>query len=67
MAEAVNDLQEADSQGRSYLDFEDFRSFVKLVKVRPEITRLYKKLAADNNSVFDFSVFENFKRETQKV
>jgi len=54
-------------QEREYLDFNDFRRFVKLLKARPEIDRLYKKLRNDNGGIFDFGVFEKFMREKQQV
>ncbi|KAH8112886.1 PLC-like phosphodiesterase [Phellopilus nigrolimitatus] len=57
-------FQEADSSLRGFLDFSDFRRFVKLLKDRPELTRLYKRLAV--NGRFDFPVFENFMRVCQK-
>ena len=57
----------ADSQSRGYLDFNDFRRFVKLLKDRPEITRLYMRLAALKNDVFDFAAFESFMTHHQKV
>jgi len=40
---------------------------VKLLKGRPEIDRLFKKLRAENDGVFDFLVFLKFMREKQKV
>ncbi|KAF9044937.1 hypothetical protein BJ165DRAFT_1611178 [Panaeolus papilionaceus] len=55
------------SQGKPYLDFEDFRAFVKLLKSRPEVERLYKKLISRSESeVFDFDVFQSFMRNTQR-
>jgi phosphatidylinositol phospholipase C delta len=60
-------LQQADKQKRGFLDFDDFRHFVKLLKARPEINRLYNKLKATNGGVFDFGVFETFMREKQQV
>ncbi|KAG6836608.1 hypothetical protein H0H93_006158 [Arthromyces matolae] len=59
-------FRQADVQKRNYLDFEDFRRFVKLLKGRPEIDRLYNKLRARGGSLFDFSVFERFMREKQE-
>ncbi|KDR75207.1 hypothetical protein GALMADRAFT_157070 [Galerina marginata CBS 339.88] len=59
-------FKQADSQKHDFLDFDDFRRFVKLLKARPEIDRLYKKLKADNNGVFDFGVFEKFMAEEQE-
>jgi phosphatidylinositol phospholipase C delta len=60
-------LQQADVQKRRYLDFNDFRQFVKLLKGRPEINRLYQKLKAGSDGVFDFTIFETFLVERQKV
>lgn len=56
---------EADSKCRGYLDFEDFRSFVRLLKDRPEVTRLFKRLAGDG--LITFVIFERFMKECQKV
>ncbi|KAL0568203.1 hypothetical protein V5O48_013787 [Marasmius crinis-equi] len=36
----------ADSSHRGFLDFDDFKQFVKLLKARPELDRLYRKLIA---------------------
>ncbi|KAF8331226.1 phosphoinositide-specific phospholipase C [Amanita rubescens] len=60
---------QADVKNHGYLDFDDFRRFVKLLKGRPEIDRLYKKLIRLKNEeegVFDFKTFEYFMREVQK-
>jgi len=54
-------------QEHQYLDFNDFRRFVKLLKARPEIDRLYKKLRNGNGGIFDFGVFEQFMRDNQQV
>ncbi|KAG6876451.1 hypothetical protein C0993_002988, partial [Termitomyces sp. T159_Od127] len=59
-------FKQADVHHRNYLDFEDFRRFVKLLKGRPEIDRLYNKLRARGGSVFDFAVFERFMWEKQQ-
>ncbi|KAF6757913.1 phosphoinositide-specific phospholipase C [Ephemerocybe angulata] len=59
-------FQQADDQRRGYLDFDDFRRFVKLLKGRPEVHRLYNKLKARNGGDFDYGVFELFMREKQK-
>lgn len=60
---------QADVKNHGYLDFDDFRRFVKLLKGRPEVDRLYKKLVRDQNgaeNVFDYKTFEHFMREVQK-
>ncbi|KAG9317908.1 PLC-like phosphodiesterase [Chiua virens] len=59
-------FKSADSQNRQSLDFADFQTFVKLLKARPEIDILYRKLCLMGNGRFTFSVFECFMRDTQK-
>ncbi|KAF8965762.1 PLC-like phosphodiesterase [Flammula alnicola] len=59
-------FKQADAQKRQFLDFDDFRRFVKLLKARPEVDRLYKKLRTANDGIFDFGVFEKFMKEKQK-
>jgi phosphatidylinositol phospholipase C delta len=49
------------------LDFAGFRRFVKLLKARPEVDKLFQKLSHGNGGRFDFSVFEKFIRDEQKV
>ncbi|KAF8877456.1 PLC-like phosphodiesterase [Gymnopilus junonius] len=58
-------FNQADTRKRQFLDFDDFRRFVKLLKARPEIDRLYKKLRSRNDGHLDFGVFEKFMREKQ--
>ncbi|KAN0096938.1 hypothetical protein V8E55_001384 [Tylopilus felleus] len=55
----------ADSQNRHYLDFANFQTFVKLLKARPEIELLYKKLCSMNDGKLTFNVFDCFMRDTQ--
>ncbi|KII91890.1 hypothetical protein PLICRDRAFT_136450 [Plicaturopsis crispa FD-325 SS-3] len=59
-------FNQADKQNRDFLDFPDFRRFVKLLKARPELDQLYKNLCAMNGDKFDFRTFERFMRDTQK-
>lgn len=59
-------FQQADTKCQSFLNFSDFQRFVKLLKARPDITLLYKKLCCSNDGRFDFSIFEHFMRHTQK-
>ena len=54
-------------QNRGYLDFTDFRRFVKGLKARPELDRLHKKLTKDFGGVLTYAAFERFMRSTQKV
>lgn len=58
-------LQEADVNKKGYLDFTDFQRFVKLLKARPELTRLYKKVCG--SKPFDYAAFVSFMRDCQKV
>lgn len=57
--------QEVDTTGKKSLDFPEFQHFVKLLKRRPELEALYKKLCGDQ--AFDYAVFEKFMKDTQKV
>lgn len=59
-------FKEADAENRGYLDFAGFQRFVKLLKRRPEIERLFIKLSNEDEK-FDFPDFEKFMREWQKV
>ncbi|KZV92209.1 PLC-like phosphodiesterase, partial [Exidia glandulosa HHB12029] len=56
---------DADTQNRGYLDFADFQRFVKLLKRRPEIERLFMKVSNEDEK-FDFPDFEKFMRDYQK-
>ncbi|KAJ7766326.1 1-phosphatidylinositol-4,5-bisphosphate phosphodiesterase 1 [Mycena maculata] len=55
----------ADSSKHDCLDFDDFGLFVKLLKARPDIERLYKKLQKQGR--FDFEVFQQFMRDVQQT
>ena len=57
--------QKADTRKRGYLDIEDFRQFVKMLKYRPELERLHK--TCSSNGCFDFPAFEKFMRDCQRV
>src|ERR1700722_740381 len=59
-------IKEADTRNQNFLDFKDFCYFVKMLKRRPEIDRLYHQLCSANGK-FDFPAFERFMRELQKV
>jgi phosphatidylinositol phospholipase C, delta len=63
-------VQAADSQNRGYLDFVDFRKFVKTLKTRPELERLFKRLVANSGSTdgyLRYAAFEDFMLKQQKV
>ncbi|KAF7343265.1 Phosphoinositide phospholipase C [Mycena venus] len=59
-------FQQADSNKNDLLDFEDFRRLVKVLKARPDIERLYKKLIKKRGS-FDFEVFQTFMKDAQRT
>ncbi|KAF8480101.1 PLC-like phosphodiesterase [Russula ochroleuca] len=59
-------FKQADVQIRDFLDFDDFKRFVKLLKARPEVKRLYKKLCLLGEGRFSFQTFERFMRDHQK-
>jgi len=61
------DSQQADTDNRGFLDFPQFQRFVKMLKARPELDRLYKKICSPNNKLFDFQTFEVFMRQSQQV
>ncbi|KAG7447803.1 PLC-like phosphodiesterase [Guyanagaster necrorhizus] len=58
-------FKQADTSNRNYLDFDDWRLFVKLLKARPELDRLYNQLCKINGGTFDFEAFESFMKEKQ--
>ncbi|KAK2466563.1 hypothetical protein APHAL10511_001425 [Amanita phalloides] len=58
-------FRQADSQGRGYLEYQEFKEFVKILKRRPEIEGIHSKLCASNDGHFDLSVFKHFMREFQ--
>ncbi|THH29346.1 hypothetical protein EUX98_g4856 [Antrodiella citrinella] len=60
-------FKQADVQNRGYLDFTDFRRFVKILKARPELDRIHRKLTQDSDGVLTYAAFERFMRNTQKV
>ncbi|KAG8219083.1 phosphoinositide-specific phospholipase C [Butyriboletus roseoflavus] len=66
LEDLVRLFDSADSQNRQYLDFADFQTFVKLLKARPEIDLLYKKLCLMSDGRLTFNVFECFVRDIQK-
>lgn len=59
-------FKQADSKRNGFLDFIDFQKFVKLLKARPELDLLYKKLSSKNGGRFTLTVFEAFMRNCQK-
>ncbi|OAX39023.1 PLC-like phosphodiesterase [Rhizopogon vinicolor AM-OR11-026] len=58
-------FKQADTKCQGFLDFSDFQCFVKLLKARPDVNILYRRLCSRNDGRFDFSIFEHFMRDTQ--
>ncbi|KAF8189191.1 PLC-like phosphodiesterase [Mycena galopus ATCC 62051] len=58
-------FHQADSTKTDCLDFEDFRRFVKVLKARPDIDRIYKKLIK-KHGFFDFNAFQAFMKDFQR-
>ncbi|KAJ7672409.1 1-phosphatidylinositol-4,5-bisphosphate phosphodiesterase 1 [Mycena polygramma] len=58
-------FQRADTNKNNLLDFEDFGRFAKLLKARPDIERIYKKLIK-KRGCFDLDVFQGFMRDSQR-
>ncbi|KAF9444538.1 1-phosphatidylinositol-4,5-bisphosphate phosphodiesterase 1 [Macrolepiota fuliginosa MF-IS2] len=60
-------FQQADSQKRGYLDFQDYQSFVKDLKYRPELNSIYGKAGmATEGGKLDFVAFKKFMVDAQK-
>ncbi|KAJ7606651.1 PLC-like phosphodiesterase [Roridomyces roridus] len=59
-------FQQSDSNQGGCLDFEDFQRFVKLLRARPDIERIYKHLTKKQGR-FDFEVFQRFMRDIQRT
>ncbi|KAF8581199.1 PLC-like phosphodiesterase [Ramaria rubella] len=57
-------FQEADIHDRGWLDLKDFQRFVKLIKARPELKRLYN--SSRGAGVFDLETFKGFMRQCQR-
>ncbi|KAJ7074909.1 1-phosphatidylinositol-4,5-bisphosphate phosphodiesterase 1 [Mycena belliarum] len=55
----------ADARKTGSLNFPEFQQFVKLLRRRPELEALYKKLCGDQQ-MLDFAAFERFMTNTQK-
>lgn len=57
----------ADEERKGILDFAAFRRFVKALKARPEIERIFNELTKGSDGKLTFPLFLNFMRDTQKV
>ena len=57
----------ADEEQKGTLDFAAFRRFVKALKARPELERIFNKLTEGSDGKLTFPLFLDFMRNTQKV
>ncbi|KAF8196666.1 PLC-like phosphodiesterase [Mycena galopus ATCC 62051] len=57
-------FKEADTTQKNSLTFQEFQHFVKLLKRRPELEALYKRICGEQT--LEFTVFVKFMKETQK-
>jgi phosphatidylinositol phospholipase C delta len=56
---------DADAGKKGFLTYEQFRTFVRRLKGRPEVEKVY--LEVKGHGEFDFACFQRFMKETQKV
>lgn len=60
----------ADTDGSGSLSFAEFRHFVKLIKARPEVSKIYRDFLAGNHqhgsSGMTFQLFSDFVQKVQK-
>ncbi|KIO30109.1 hypothetical protein M407DRAFT_69612 [Tulasnella calospora MUT 4182] len=61
--ELKKQFDEADSDNDGLLDFTDFQKFVKALKARPDIERLFQLYAP--SGTMEYVAFENFMQKTQ--
>lgn len=60
-------LQAADSRQRGWLDFQDFQTFVKRLRRRPELEALMTRIVGNDTDHIPSTAFIKFLRETQCV
>ena len=57
----------ADEERKGTLDFAAFRRFIKALKARPELDRIFDELTQDSGGKLTFPHFLKFMQNTQKV
>ncbi|KAI6040500.1 PLC-like phosphodiesterase [Pisolithus marmoratus] len=60
-------MWQANSQRSGILNFSEYEKFVKLLKARPELDRLYEELSLKDGGKLTCAVFEAFMRECEKA
>lgn len=58
-------FSEADAGKKGFLTFEEFKTFVRRLKERPEVEKVY--LEVKGQGEFDFACFQKFMKDIQKV
>ena len=56
-----------DVENKGVMDFDDFSVFIRQLRLRPEITRLFKKYATSNSAYLSPEEFLKFMHKQQKV
>ena len=64
-SEVKKRFTEADVGGKDFLTYEEFRAFVRKLKERPEVEKVY--LEVKGQGEFDFSCFQRFMKDVQRV
>jgi len=60
-------MQQLDVENKGVMDFDDFSVFIRQLRLRPEITRLFKKYATSNSAYLSPEEFLKFMHKQQKV
>ena len=60
-------FEAADEERKGTLDFAAFRRFIKALKARPELERIFYELTKESGGKLTFPLFLKFMRNTQKV
>ena len=60
-------FSKADVNQTGFLDFEEFKDFVRRLKERPEIKEIYKTLTKDSPEGLDLNAFLEFLRDSQCI
>ncbi|KAF7297448.1 Phosphoinositide phospholipase C [Mycena indigotica] len=58
-------FKEANLRNDGCLDLDEFRSFARMLRARPEVERIYNRLTKKHNHCFDFDAFRAFMVDVQ--
>ncbi|KAF9531258.1 1-phosphatidylinositol-4,5-bisphosphate phosphodiesterase 1 [Crepidotus variabilis] len=59
-------FKDADTQNRGHLDYPQFQQFVRVLKRRPEVERMYATICLASGGQFTLAAFTKFLKESQK-